>query len=205
MQDLYLFPFNGNALEAFDCISEEYNVLAFIDDDPQKIGTMYQGIPVVDRTVLQKNKQVKVLAVPGSPTSFKVRKSIIDGLQINPDRFVTIIHPHASVSKYAKIGRNSLLMAGVVITSNAEIGDHVCILPNSVIHHDTKIGDYTLVSSNVSIAGYTSIEENCYIGMGVSIINGISIGKGSIIGLGSHVINSIPPNSKAVGNPAKLL
>ena len=205
MQDIYLFPYNGNAIEALDCISEEYNVLGFIDDNVEKQKSTYHGIPVFDKSVLQSNKQAKVLAVPGSPTSYKERKSIIDELHIEEDRFVTIIHPNAQVSKYATIGKNTLIMSGVVITSNAVIGNNVCILPNSVIHHDSKIGDYCLIGSNVSIAGNTKIEANCYIGTGVSIINGVTIGEGTLIGIGSNVIQSIPKNSKAVGNPAKLL
>ena len=192
MIDLFLFPFNGNAIEALDCVSDKYNVIGFIDDNPEKQNTSYAGIPVFPRSILTKNKTAIVLAVPGSPNSYKERKQIIDGLQIDPERFIHIIHPQAHISKHAKIGVNTLIMAGVVITSNAQIGNHVCILPNTVIHHDSHIFDYCVIGSNVSIAGNTLIKENCYIGTGSSIINGITIEQNSLIGLGSTVIKSIP-------------
>jgi sugar O-acyltransferase (sialic acid O-acetyltransferase NeuD family) len=146
-----------------------------------------------------------VLAVPGSPTSYMIRKKIIDDLGIADERFATVIHPKASVSPFAKIGKNTLLMAGVVLTSNCIIGNHVCILPNSVVHHDSIVGDYTLIGSNVTIAGNTSIGNNCYVGSGTSIINGISVGENTLIGMGTNVIKSIAKHSKIVGNPARIL
>jgi sugar O-acyltransferase (sialic acid O-acetyltransferase NeuD family) len=205
LKNLLIFPFNGNGLEAISCLSNEYNLLGFIDDIPLKQGKTSNGISVFTRDAIRNNPEALILAVPGSPTSYKTRKDVIGSLNIDYPRFATIIHPNASISPLAKIGKNVLIMSGVVITSNAVIGDHVCILPNSVIHHDTSIGEYTLIGSNVSVAGHSTVGANCYIGTGTSIINNITIGARTLIGLGSTVIKSLPEDSKAAGNPARLL
>lgn len=204
-KQLIIFPYNGNALEAIDAIGDNYEFIGFVDDTKEKQGLQKNGFNVYSREFLEKHKEAKVLAVPGSPTSFLKRKVIISSLNVTKDRFATVIHPHATVSPLANIGHNVLIMAGAVITSNAIIGNHVCILPNTCIHHDDEIGDYTLIGSNVTIAGFVKIKENCYIGSASSIINNIEIGTGSLIGIGSNVIKSISENSKAVGNPAKIL
>jgi sugar O-acyltransferase (sialic acid O-acetyltransferase NeuD family) len=200
-----LFPYNGNAIEALNCISDHYRVIGFVDDEPSKQGISAYGVPVFERSSFKKYFTAKVLAVPGSPTTFLYRDQIIHDLNIDDNRLITVIHPKAVISKYAIIGKNVLIMAGVILTSNVIIGDHVCILPNTVIHHDSKIADYTLIGSNVTIAGYTAVSDKCYIGSGTSIINGITIGKESLIGMGSNVIKSIPDNSKVVGNPARAI
>lgn len=205
MQDLLIFPYNGNGIEALDCLGNEFNFIGFVDDTKEKQGTNSSGHKVFDRTAFEKYPDAKVLAVPGSPASFKIRKDIIDSLKLKAERFATVIHPNASISKNAAIGKNCLIYAGVVITANARIGDHICILPNTVIHHDTKIGDYTLIGSNICIAGYTVIGNNCYIGSGSNIINNINIGNGVLIGMGSNVIKNVSENSKIAGNPAKAL
>jgi sugar O-acyltransferase (sialic acid O-acetyltransferase NeuD family) len=205
MEDLLLFPFNGNAIEALECIADHYHIIGFIDDEPSKQGKSAYGFPVFDRSKLETHPATKILAVPGSPNSFMIRDKIIQDLNINDHQYATLIHPTAVISKYAKIGKNVLIMAGVVLTSNVIIGDHVCILPNTVIHHDSTIGDYTLIGSNVTIAGYSNILNKCYIGSGTSIINGITVGKESLVGMGSNVIKSIPDNSKVVGNPARKI
>lgn len=199
---LLIFPCNGNGLEALDCLGEEYLMIGFVDDTPEKQGTRSSGFPVLPRAALQEYPSAQVLAVPGSPTSYRRRQRVIDGLRIEPDRFARVIHPTARVSGLARIGHNVLIMAGVVITSNAVIGDHVCILPNTVIHHDVTIGDWTLVGSNVSVAGNVRVAANCYIGSGARIINGINIGERALLGLGSNVIRSVHPDTTVVGNPA---
>ena len=206
MNDLFLFPCNGNAIEAMNCIdTKKYNLLGFIDDTPEKQSKSFFGLKVFSREVLNDNKNALILAIPGSPLSYIRRWEIINGLGINNNRFATIIHPNATISPLAKIGVNVLIMAGVVITSNAVIGNHVCVLPNTVIHHDSIVDDYCLIGSNVTIASKTSIEKNCYIGSGTSVINGITIGSYSLIGIASNVISNIPVNSKVVGNPARII
>lgn len=205
MEQLLIFPFNGNGIEALSCLGNNFELIGFIDDTPEKQGKQPIGVNVYGRDILEKYPNAKVLAVPGSPASYTVRKQIIDGLNLPQDRFATVVHPSASVSPMAKIGSNVLLMAGVVITANGVIGNHVCVLPNSVIHHDSTIGDYTLIGSNITVAGYTTVGEHCYIGSGTSIINNITIGSHTLIGMGSNVIRSLPEKAKAVGNPAKLI
>jgi sugar O-acyltransferase (sialic acid O-acetyltransferase NeuD family) len=202
---LLIFPFNGNGIEALDCLGNKFRLVGFIDDTPQKQGAAHGGIQVHSRAALEEFPDALVIAVPGSPTSFRTRRTAIDSLGLDPLRFATVIHPTAWVSPGATIGRNVLIMAGVVITSNAVIGDHVCVLPNSVIHHDSHVGNWSLIGSNVTVAGGTSVGDNCYIGSGCSLMNGLQIGARTIIGLGSTVIRSCGPDSRLAGNPARLL
>lgn len=200
---LFIFPFNGNGIEALDCIDDEkFEVVGFVDDDTSKTSEDYF---IYSRTVLEKYKEAFVLAVPGSPTTYQYRAEIINSLELSEDRYISAIHPSASLGKNVKVGYNCLIQAGVVLTSNAVIGNHVCILPNSVIHHDAVIKDYSLIGSNVVIAGGSIIGRSCYIGSGSNIINGISIGANALVGLGSNIIASVEKDAKMVGNPARNL
>lgn len=204
-QPLLIFPCNGNGREAADCLGEDYVLIGFIDDEPAKLELSRQVAPVFGREALQRWPEARVLAVPGSPQSYVSRREVIDRLRVDPERFARVVHPHASISPNASVGRNVLVMSGVVITSNARIGDHVCILPNSVVHHDVAVGDWTLVGSNVTIAGRVRISENCYIGSGTSIRDGTAVGQGALIGLGSNVVRDVPPGAHVAGNPARAL
>ena len=177
---LLIFPFNGNGLEAVDCLGGEFRLLGFVDDTPEKQGQSPYGHAVRPRAALGDEPEARVLAVPGGPSFISVasrrhrracalgrrtrfaRRDSSDSARISPP--------------LATIGHNVLIMAGVVITSNAVIGDHVCVLPNTVIHHDAQIGAWSLVGSNVTVAGSTIIGENCYIGSGSSLMNGMTIG-----------------------------
>ncbi|MEP6610084.1 MAG: acetyltransferase [Burkholderiaceae bacterium] len=204
-QQLLIFPYNGNGREAVDALGTQFELAGFIDDSPEKQGIDRHGFRVMDRTALSSIPDARVLAVPGGPASFITRRDVILGLRIRTERFATVIHPTASVSEFARIGRNVLIMAGVVITSNAAIGDHVCVLPNSVVHHDANIGDWTLIGAGVTIAGGVEVGKCCYIGSGSSLINNVSIGDQVLVGLGTNVIRSIVNRSKVVGNPARVI
>ncbi len=200
---LLIFPCNGNGVEALDCLGEAFRCVGFIDDTPEKQGTDVHGYRVFDRSALLKHPEAAVLAVPGSPTSYRTRRATIEGLAVAPRRLARVIHPTARISPLAVIGHNALFMAGVVVTSNALIGNHVCVLPNTVIHHDAVIGDWSLIGSNVTLAGSAVIGENCYVGSGSTIMNGLRVGEGALIGLGSNVIRNVAAGTTVVGNPAQ--
>ena len=200
---LLIFPFNGNGMEAVECVRTSYSLIGFVDDEESKWSESYAGLPVMARGAFENYSECHVLAVPGSPASYRARRHVIDGLGISADRFATVVHPLASISSESTIGHNFLAMAGTVITSNASIGNHVCVLPNTVVHHDARVGHWSLIGSNVSIAGGVRIGENCYIASGSCIKNEVKIGDRALIGLGSTVICDVPAGAIVAGNPAR--
>jgi sugar O-acyltransferase (sialic acid O-acetyltransferase NeuD family) len=202
---LLIFPCNGNAIEALDCLGRTYRLLGFVDDSPAKLGRQVHGHEVFPRAAFGDWPEAMVLAVPGSAQSFRSRRALIESLGVAPDRFARVVHPAARVSALAVLGHNLLVMAGVVITSNARIGHHVCVLPNSVIHHDVQVDDWSLIGSNVTLAGGARLGENCYIGSGSSVMNGLDIGDGALVGIGSTVIRPVAAGAVVAGNPARPL
>ena len=70
------------------------------------------------------------------------------------------------------------------------------------------IGHNSIINWSVLIDGRGSkviIGNNVWIGEGAAILSGVKIGEGSIIGTNSVVLKDIPPNSIAVGSPAKVI
>ncbi|HTB80539.1 MAG TPA: DapH/DapD/GlmU-related protein [Opitutaceae bacterium] len=50
-----------------------------------------------------------------------------------------------------------------------------------------------------------SIGENVWVGARSIILKGVTIGDNAVIGAGSLVTRSVPPNTLAVGNPARVV
>ena len=75
MTPLLIFPCNGNAIEALDCLGEAYQLVGFIDDTREKQGTDVHGYAVLSRAALDEFPDA-VLAVPGSPGSYQTRKPL---------------------------------------------------------------------------------------------------------------------------------
>jgi serine acetyltransferase len=78
-----------------------------------------------------------------------------------------------------------------------------------VIAKEVKLGRNCIIGPNVTIGerhgGYPTIEDGVVICCNSVIIGNVTIGKDSVIGAGSVVLDDIPPNSVAVGNPAKVI
>jgi sugar O-acyltransferase (sialic acid O-acetyltransferase NeuD family) len=141
----------------------------------------------------------------GSPQSFWRKREIIMKTGVPAERFETIIHPSASVSRFAQLGRGVVVLQHVTITSNVKIGDHVIILPNSVISHDDTIGNYSCIAGGVCISGGVQVGQSCYLGTNASLRGNVRIGDYTLIGMGSVVLNDVPGRSVLVGNPAHVL
>jgi sugar O-acyltransferase (sialic acid O-acetyltransferase NeuD family) len=202
---LLIFPCNGNGIEALACLGDTWRCVGFVDDTTEKQASGAYGHQVLPRAAFAEMPDARVLAVPGGPTSYRSRSRVIEGLHIPPQRFACVVHPAATVSPFARLGHNVLVMAGVVITSNAVIGNHVCLLPNTVVHHDSVIGELSLVGSNVTVAGGVTVGRNCYLASGSSVMHGIRIGDGALVGIGSNVIRDVAAEARVAGNPARPL
>lgn len=116
---------------------------------------------------------------------------------------VSIIHPSATISPFAKIGIGSFIGAGAVVQVDVTIGRYNIINTNAVIEHDCKTGDAVHVSPSASLAGGVAISKLCWIGIGANVRQLINIGPNTIVGAGSVVIKNIEDNQIVVGNPAK--
>jgi sugar O-acyltransferase (sialic acid O-acetyltransferase NeuD family) len=135
----------------------------------------------------------------------KIRVNYARQIREKGGNLPTLIHPTASVSKYAQIDE------GVVIHANSTIQPDVVIQSDTVISFNVGITHNTTIESGCYVAGqtivgaYIHIHEMAFIGMGSTLISGKVkyIGKKAIIGAGSVVTSSVEENSIVFGNPAK--
>jgi sugar O-acyltransferase (sialic acid O-acetyltransferase NeuD family) len=204
----------GNSVDILDTLNDindassrhSYECLGFLDDNEDLWGKRILGVEVLGP--LEKARGLDgCLFVNGigAPTNFWKKEAIIGKTGATLDRFETVIHPSASVSRTATLGRGVVVFQHVVITSNVQIGNHVIILPNTVISHDDVIGDYTCIAGGVCVSGQVTIGRSCYLGTNSTIIGNSEVGDRCLVGMGSSVLRNVPPNSVVVGNPARFL
>ena len=105
-----------------------------------------------------------------------------------------------------KVGKNFQRLHKCVIDYShcwlIKIGDNVTFEPHvHVLAHDASTKNYL----GYTKIGTVEIGNNVFIGARSIILPNIRIGNNCIIGAGSVVSKDIPPNSIAVGNPAKVI
>lgn len=90
---------------------------------------------------------------------------------------------------------------GVTIGDNALISMHCRILSSN----------HAIPASGVPIRSQpdtllpTTIGADVWLGAGVTVLGGVTIGDGCVVGAGSVVSRDLPPNSIAVGVPARVV
>lgn len=180
-----------------------HSIEAVLDD---KYDHVYQENGITYGPILLLNgmpdPELKLIVALGDN---RVRKEVIARLNLESDRYITIIHPTAVVSRTAKIGNGTVVMPQAVINAGAVVGEHCIINTRAIVEHDNQIGNYTHLSPNATLTGSVRTGEGVHIGASATIIPGMEIGSWSIVGAGSTVIKMIPPYSKAVGSPSRII
>lgn len=118
---------------------------------------------------------------------------------------ISIIHPKAYVSKYAEIGKGTVVMPGAVVNPNSTIGKGCIINTLSSVDHGCKLGDGVHISPGAHLAGDVEVGQYTWIGLGASIINKVKIGANVIVGAGSVILTDIEDSSKVVGVPGRVI
>lgn len=111
------------------------------------------------------------------------------------------------------VSQLSRFLTGIEIHPGAVIGKGFFIDHGMgvVIGETCEIGDNVLLYQGVTLGGtgkgtgkrHPTVGNNVMIGSGAKILGPVVIGANCKIGAGSVVLNDIPPNSTAVGVPAR--
>ena len=109
----------------------------------------------------------------------------------------------------------SRFLTGIEIHPSALIGKRFFIDHGMgvVIGETTKIGNDVLIYQQVTLGGtgkdkvkrHPTIEDHVTIGAGAKVLGNITVGENSTIGASSVVLKDIPPNTTAVGVPARII
>ena len=116
-----------------------------------------------------------------------------------------IIHAYGgrvTLGRHIFVGPSAVIYGhgGVTIGDDALISMHCCILSSN--HAIPPAG--TIIRSLGDVPLPTKIGRDVWLGAGVTVLGGVTIGDGCVVGAGAVVTHDLPPNSIAVGIPARV-
>lgn len=187
---------------------KKWEILGFLNDN--ETGNI-NGVPVLGK--INKYEIQKYLNDPevyffytliSVKLNYKFLPKLLE-LGIPIERFATIIHPTAVVSKFAKIGFGVCIQPFVSVGPNVKIGNHIQIFALSLIGHGAILDDYSYIANNACIGADVHLKEGAYLGTNATTLEDISLGKWSITGIGTVVLKDVPDYAKVVGNPSRQI
>nr|WP_044192026.1 serine O-acetyltransferase EpsC [Hyalangium minutum] len=109
-----------------------------------------------------------------------------------------------------RVAQTALL--GVEIGKNVRLGRGVYFVHSlgTVIGGDAQVGQRVRFYGNNTVGtakdnGYPIIEDDVWVGAGARILGPITVGARSRIGANAVVLQNVPPDSVAVGIPARII
>ena len=106
---------------------------------------------------------------------------------------------HIGARTFVNFGLTALDVARITIGDDVQFGPNVQLLTPT---HPTDAG---LRREKWEAARPITIEDNVWIGGGAIVLSGVTIGENAIVGAGAVVSRGVPPNTLAVGNPARIV
>lgn len=198
----------ASTVEDINDFKKEWQIIGFMNDIETK---PINGYPVLGK--IEKKVAHHLMAeldayffytLISTKLNYKFIHKLTD-LEIPIERFATLIHPSAIVSRFAKIGHGVCIQPLVNVGPNVKMGNHIQIYAQCLVGHNAIIEDYSYVANNSCIGAHVHLKKGAYLGTNCSLLENVTIGEWSLVGIGTVVLRDVPDYTKVVGNPARVI
>ena len=123
---------------------------------------------------------------------------------------------HGSIIREgSRVGDDATVGTGVVLDGDCRLGSQVSLQTRSYVPPESELGDRVflgpycvLTNDPVPLRGETeldgpTIEDDVSVGAQATVLPGLTIGSGAFVAAGAVVTSDVPPDTLAVGVPAR--
>ena len=193
----------AEAVRALNARRPRWYLLGFLDDAPGLAGTCVGGVPVLGPVdAVHDHPDARVVLTVGSPASLHSRPRLAARLDLDAERYATVVHPAATIASSTIVGPGTVVLAGVVTTADVRVGAHVVLMPQVLLTHDDSVGDHATLAGGVKLAGAVRVDEGAYLGAGATVREYLTVGSYALVGMGAVVTTDVPAGEVWAGCPA---
>lgn len=206
MADVILVAASGLAREVLAVIRSvgHDRVIGFLDDDESKWGTMLSDLPILGGIGAAEGfSGAQLLLCTGKGAHRESIARRLGALGYRDDDYATVVHESVEVPPTCSVGRGSILLAGVVLTTEVTVARHVVAMPHVTLTHDNVIGSFVTLCAGTTLGGGVTVGERAYLGMSSSVREGVHIGADAVLGMGAVLTRDMPSAETWYGVPAR--
>ena len=183
--------------------------VAVLDAQPVLWGTAVCGVPILGGDerlshVVREGVTTFIVGVGGVGDNGPRRRLFERAAQAGLIP-LTVWHPAAVCSSWARIGEGSFIGPLAVVNAGAQVGRNVIVNTSAVIEHDCTIADHVHVATAATVCSTVTVGAAAHIGAGATVRQGVTIGEGALIGAGAVVVKGVAPWTVVVGVPARAI
>lgn len=206
MEKLLIVGAGGLGKEVVDLILalDRFEIVGFLDDDPNKKNTLINQIPVLgDLSQLDKYHAVKPLVIaianPG------VKKRIAEIAEKAGFHFPNLIHPSVVFGSSVSLGQGNIIFAGSIVSTEVCVQNFITINPQCGIGHESYLHSFSTLYWGVHLGGNVIIGESCELGTHSCVLQGLKLTDNTILGAGAVAVKCIEDSGTYVGIPARIM
>ncbi len=186
---------------------DRYEVVAFLDDDPDKQGQQLDGLSVVGGLRdFDKIRSFHVDAIFCPIGDNKLRLDYLRECKANGFQTPGFIHKSVILPEKISIGEGVYILPGTIVMPFVKIHDYVMISMGVKVAHHTILREASFLSTGVNMGASIDFGQCAFAGIGSTITTGISyVGESATIGAGAVIIRDVPKGAVMVGNPGRAL
>lgn len=180
-------------------------IIAFVDVSPERVGARVLDVAVIsEEEALRRFAGVDVVVANGvgSTGSVERRRHVHERCVAAGWRVATVMHPSATVSRFARLDAGVQVLAKAVVQPQAHLGEGAIVNTGAIVEHHCNVGAHTHLASGAVVAGGAEIGPECHVGANATIIQGIRLGPRTIVGAGAVVIDHHAGDATLIGVPA---
>lgn len=182
--------------------TQTWDDVAFIDDQFEQMRPVL-GLPLLGSveslSKLRPNYSAVVVAIGAASERLRV---IEHSRSLGFDLPV-IIHPTASVSRFAILKEGCVVCAQAVVNAGAVLEVGCIVNTASSVDHDCHLESGVHVCPGARLAGGVRVGSGAWIGIGSCVRQSIVIGSGATVGAGAVVVADVAAGVTVMGNPAR--
>lgn len=208
MDDVIIVGAGGHGKVVLDILlaARRLRPVGFVDADPRLTDAYVGGLPVLASAnglprLRQEGIRHAIVAIGDNRT----RLHYCGLLEEHGFRLANAIHPTASVSAAAAVGKNVVIAPQAAVVTEARIGDGVILNTAAIIDRACQVGEGAHVCPGAALAGRVRVGRGAFVGIGAQVIQCRTVGRFAVVGAGAVVIEDVPEFATVVGVPARVV